>query len=139
MAKSIITVSYNISGVMGEDHIREFFEQMALIAKKDHSINLIMEIYHIDELRSINQFLSDTISREKVQKHLRKFALIADANWIEELGDFIDLLNPEMEVKVFDYDETKAANTWVQARTKIEDRDLQERVRQGYAHLVNLG
>jgi len=101
-------------------------------------INLVLEVYHIDGLRNVNKFFSEIKSKQSFLKHLRKFALIADADWIGDLGDFIFFLTPNVDVEVFDLDEREEANAWVNAPTKEEDQNLQERVKQGYAHLVHL-
>lgn len=138
MENSTITISYKIKGVIDQEHINEFFEQMAAIGKKDRMINFVLEVYHIDGLRNVNKFFSEIKSKQSFLKHLRKFALIADADWIGDLGDFIFFLTPNVDVEVFDLDEREEANAWVNAPTKEEDQNLQERVKQGYAHLVHL-
>ncbi|MCM4172362.1 STAS/SEC14 domain-containing protein [Arenibacter sp. TNZ] len=138
MENSTITISYKIKGVIDQEHINEFFEQMAAIGKKDRMINLVLEVYHIDGLRNVNKFFSEIKSKQSFLKHLRKFALIADADWIGDLVDFIFFLTPNVDVEVFDLDEREEANAWVNAPTKEEDQNLQERVKQGYAHLVHL-
>ncbi len=136
MQNSAMTISYKLGGGIANDYFVELFEQMAMIAKKDRKMNLILEIYQIDGLRNLNAFLSNERSKEMTQVNLRKFALIADADWIDELGDFIDFKNNGMEVKVFDSDEREKANIWVQSSTKQEDIDLETKLKQGYAHLL---
>lgn len=139
MENSIITISYKIKGTIDQEHINKFFEQMATISDDEGKINIVLEVYRIDSLRNINKFFTDINPKRNNLEHLRKFALIADADWIEDLGDFIDFLPPNIDVEVFDFDEREEANLWVQAPTKDEGRDLKERIKQGYAHLVHLG
>lgn len=136
MENSILTISYKIKGTIDQEHINDFFERLGVIAIEDKKMNLVLETYQIDSLRNLNTFFSSDKSRNAVLKSLRKFALIADANWIEDLGDFIDFLTPSTEVEVFDRSEREEAKAWVDAPTKKEDRELQKRIKQGYAHLV---
>lgn len=136
MQNSAMTISYKLGGGIAEDYFVELFQQLALIAKKDRKMNLVLEIYQIDGLRKLNAFLSNERSREIAQVNLRKFALIADADWIDELGNVIDFNTNGMEVKVFGRDEREKANSWVQSSTKQEDIDLETRLKQGYAHLL---
>ena len=136
MQNSAMTISYKIGGKMAEDHFVEFFEQLAMIAKNDRKINLVLEIYQIEDLRNLNTFFSNEWAKKIPLGNLRKFALIADADWIDELGDFIDFNTNGMEVKVFGRDEREKANLWVQSSTKQENEDLETRLKQGYAHLL---
>jgi hypothetical protein len=138
MENSTITILYKIKGTIDQGHINEFFGQLAAIAKEGRIINLVLEMDQVDALRNLNNFLSDENWKGKALKNLRKFALIADSDWISELGDFIEFLNLDLDVDVFDYEEREKANVWVQASTKQEDRDLMERVKQGYAHLLDI-
>jgi hypothetical protein len=138
MKNSTITISYRIKEVIDQVHISEFFEQMAAIGKKDRLINLMLEVDHLDGLRNLNNFFSDVKLNNSAFKYIRKFALIANADWIEDLGDFIHFLTPYMDVEVFDLEESEEANIWVKAPTRKEDRNIEERVKQGYAHLVHL-
>ena len=136
MQNSAMTISYKIGGKMAEDHFVEFFEQLAMIAKNDRKINLVLEIYQIEDLRNLNTFFSNEWAKKIPLGNLRKFALIADADWIDELGDFIDFNTNGMEVKVFGRDEREKANLWVHSSTKQENEDLETRLKQGYAHLL---
>lgn len=136
MQNSAMTVSYKIGGKMAEDHFVEFFEQMAMIAKKDRKVNLVLEINQIEVLRNLNSFFSNEWANKIPLGNLRKFALIADADWIDELGDFIDFSTNGMELKVFGRDEREKANIWVQSSTRQENIDLETKLRQGYAHLL---
>lgn len=138
MENSIITISYKIKGPIDQEHINEFFKQMAAIGKKDRMINLVLEVYQINSLRNLNNFFSDIKLNKGVFKYLRKVAVIANADWIEDLGDFIHFVTPYVDVEVFDLDEKERANLWVSAPTKNEDLNLEERVKQGYVYLVHL-
>lgn len=138
MENSIITISYKIKGPIDQEHINEFFKQMAAIGKKDRMINLVLEVYQINSLRNLNNFFSDIKLNKGVFKYLRKVALIANADWIEDLGDFIHFVTPYVDVEVFDLDERDKAGQWVATPTINEDRNLKERVKEGYAHLLHL-
>ena len=138
MENSTITISYKIKGVIDQVHINDFFEQLKAIGRNDRMINLVLEVYRIDGLRNINNFFSDVKLNRSVFKYIRKFALIANAEWIEDLGDFVHFLTPYVDVEVFDLDERDKAGQWVAAPTINEDRNLKERVKEGYAHLLHL-
>ncbi len=138
MENSTITISYKIKGVIDQVHINDFFEQLKSIGRNDRMINLVLEVYRIDGLRNINNFFSDVKLNRSVFKYIRKFALIANAEWIEDLGDFIHFLTPYVDVEVFDLDERDKAGQWVATPTINEDRNLKERVKEGYAHLLHL-
>ena len=138
MENSTITISYKIKGVIDQVHINDFFEQLKSIGRNDRMINLVLEVYRIDGLRNINNFFSDVKLNKSDFKYIRKFALIANAEWIEDLGDFVHFLTPYVDVEVFDLDERDKAGQWVAAPTINEDRNLKERVKEGYAHLLHL-
>ncbi|MCG2462328.1 STAS/SEC14 domain-containing protein [Flavobacteriaceae bacterium F89] len=136
MQNTAMTISYHIGGSVAEDHFVEFFEQMAVIAKEDRNVNLVLEIDQIDVLRNLNTFFLNGGSKKIIRDNLRKFALITDADWIEELGDLIDFVSNGIEVKVFGRDEKEKANKWIQAATMKENLELETRLKQGYAHLL---
>lgn len=138
MENSTITISYKIKGVIDQVHINDFFEQLKSIGRNDRMINLVLDVYRIDGLRILNNFFSDVKLNRSVFKYIRKFALIANAEWIEDLGDFVHFLTPYVDVEVFDLDERDKAGQWVAAPTINEDRNLKERVKEGYAHLLHL-
>ena len=138
MENSTITISYKIKGVIDQVHINDFFEQLKAIGRNDRMINLVLDVYRIDGLRILNNFFSDVKLNKSDFKYIRKFALIANAEWIEDLGDFVHFLTPYVDVEVFDLDERDKAGQWVATPTINEDRNLKERVKEGYAHLLHL-
>lgn len=112
MEDKILTVSYRAKGTLDKERISDFFEQMEAIASEDRKIHLVLEVYCIDSLRNLNGFFSAKQWKPEMRENLKKFALIADADWMNELSDFIDCLTPKIEVNIFDFNERKKAKAW---------------------------
>src|SRR5690606_6684912 len=113
MKTSALTITYKLDKKIDKIQIADFFKQLGSVAKRHGKLNLILETYHIDNIRNISNLFTGIESRDAILKQLRKFALITNSDWRTDVDYFFDLLGFEIEMEVFDLGEGKEADTWI--------------------------
>lgn len=130
------TVSTIIKNSINQEEIKRLYAEMKTIIDKNGEVNLIMQANDIKGMKNAKFFFSDLSDKWFVLRHLRKFAIVTDKDWIENLAEVAGVLTPKVEVEEFDMDEMDEAIKWINTPTSNEKHGMAIWPKENFLHLI---
>jgi len=129
------TVHLIIDGDINKMDIDTIFNQMKEIVTYNKEVNLLIEVEDIEGVKNLKTIFSSLKTKWFAVKHLRKYAIVTDKDWLENLSDLVNFLTPGIEIKTFDNDEQKEAIDWINAPTDNEKHGMVMMKHEAYLHV----
>ena len=136
MINTNTTVHIIVDKATTENDFELALTQMKEITKKIGYFNLIIEVEDVSDAKKIKNASSFFDLKWFSIKNLRKYAIVSDKDWIENLIPFANFLTPGIAMKEFDEDEIQDAIDWINAPTKNEEHGLAIVPDANYLHLL---
>lgn len=130
------TVSAIIKNSFDQKQINKLYEDMRTIINGNGEVNLIIQANDINGIENLKFFFSNLGDKWFVLRHLRKFAIVTNKDWIENLAEIVGILTPKIEVEEFDLNEMQQAIAWVNQPTSNEKHGMAISARENFLHLI---
>ncbi|QCX38731.1 STAS/SEC14 domain-containing protein [Aureibaculum algae] len=130
------TVSTIIEESINQKVIDRLYTEMKGVIDSNGEVNLIIQANDIKSIKNLKSFFSDIKDKWFVLKHLRKFAIVTDKDWIENLTEIVGVLTPKVELKEFDMVDMDEAIDWVNSPTINEKHGMAIWPKENFLHLI---
>ncbi|RPD98729.1 STAS/SEC14 domain-containing protein [Aureibaculum marinum] len=130
------TVSLTISDGIDSETINKTYKKLRTIIDQNENVNLLMQIEDVNGIESIKLFFDNLGDKWYVLRHLRKYALITNNDWVENIIEIAGMLTPKVEMKQFDMDEKEKAIDWINSSSHNEKHGLAIWPKENYLHLI---
>lgn len=130
------TVSAILENRIDQKQINTLYGDMKTIIDTNGTVNLILQVNDIKGVKNIKSLFSNLSDKWFVLRHLRKFAIIADKDWIENLAEIAGVLTPKIEMEEFDMDDMDEAIAWINSPTINEKHGMAIWPKENFLHLI---
>lgn len=130
------TVGLTITDIIDQIEINELYGKMKTLIEKNGEVNLIIQINDIKGIKNLKAIFTELRYKWFVLRHLRKYAIVTDKNWIENLNEIAGFLTPKIEIEEYGMDELQEAIDWINAPTHNEKNGMAIWSKENYLHLI---
>ncbi|MDN3493242.1 SpoIIAA family protein [Winogradskyella bathintestinalis] len=124
MINTDTTVHMIINSTTTENDFEMVFDQMKEINAKKGFFNLLLEVEDASNIKNFKSvgFISEL--KWFAVKNMRKYAVVTDVDWLENLIPVGNIFTPGIPMKRFDEDDIQGAIDWINAPTDNEKHGM---------------